>query len=121
MTKKSTKKDANEASTEPLSNSEVADFLEKQRKFQNSLGQKWKTRLAPELVGQQILKVQYMSKRDAEKLGWYKRPLMLMLSNGTWIIPQQDDEGNDGGALWLMNEGRELKETLAPVITIADE
>ena len=120
-TKKTTKKDANEASTEPLSNSEVANFLEKQKKFQNSLGQQWKNRLSPELLGQRIVRMHYMSKKDAEELGWYKRPLMLMLENGTWIIPQQDDEGNDGSALWLMNNDRELKETLAPVITIADE
>jgi len=119
--KKTTKKDANEASIEPLSNSEVANFLEKQKKFQNSLGQQWKNRLSPELLGQRIVRMHYMSKKDAEELGWYKRPLMLMLENGTWIIPQQDDEGNDGGALWLMNNTKELKETLAPVITIADE
>ena len=119
--KKTTKKDANEASIEPLSNSEVANFLEKQKKFQNSLGQQWKNRLSPELLGQRIVRMHYMSKKDAEGLGWYKRPLMLMLENGTWIIPQQDDEGNDGGALWLMNNTKELKETLAPVITIADE
>ena len=72
-------------------------------------------------LGQRIVKMHYMSKRDAEELGWYKRPLMLMLENGTWIIPQCDDEGNDGGAMWLMNNDRELKETLAPVITIADD
>ena len=119
--KKTTKKDANEASLEPLSDKEVASFLEKQKKFQNSLGQQWKNRLSPELLGQRIVKMQYMSKKDAENMGWYKRPLMLMLENGTWIIPQQDDEGNDGGALWLMNGDKELKETLAPVITIADD
>ena len=101
--------------------SKVANFLEKQRKFQNSLGQKWKNRLSPELLGQRIVKMHYMSKRDAEELGWYKRPLMLMLENGTWIIPQQDDEGNYCGALLLMNNTKELKETLAPVITIADD
>ncbi len=112
MTKKSTKKDAN---------SEVVNFLEKQKKFQNSLGQQWKNRLSPEILGQRIVKMHYMSKRDAEKLGWHKRPLMLMLENGTYIIPQQDDEGNDGGAMWLMNNNRELKETLAPVITLADD
>ena len=120
-TKKTTKKDANEASTEPLSNSEVANFLDKQKKFQNSLGQQWKNRLSPELLGQRIVRMHYMSKKDAEGLGWYKRPLMLMLENGTWIIPQQDDEMNDGGAISLNNKDRELKETLAPVITIADE
>jgi hypothetical protein len=119
--KKATKMDVIEASLKPLCNSEVASFLEKQRKFQNSLGQKWKNRLSPELLGQRIVKMHYMSKRDAEELGWYKRPLMLMLENGTWIIPQQDDEGNDGGAMWLLNNNRELKETLAPVITIDDD
>jgi len=120
-TKKTTKKDANEASTEPLSNSEVSDFLERQRKFQNSLGQKWKNRLSPQILGQRIVRVRYMTKTEAEDFGWYKRPLMMMLDNGTWLIPQQDDEGNDGGALRLFNPNAELEEELAPVITTDDD
>lgn len=119
--KKTTKKDANEASTEPLSNSEVADFLERQRKFQNSLGQKWKNRLSPQILGQRIVRVRYMTKTEAEDFGWYKRPLMMMLDNGTWLIPQQDDEGNDGGALRLFNSNAKLEEELAPVITTDDD
>ena len=119
--KKPTKKDANEASTEPLSNSEVSDFLERQRKFQNSLGQKWKNRLSPQILGQRIVRVRYMTKTEAEDFGWYKRPLMMMLDNGTWLIPQQDDEGNDGGALRLLNPNAELEEELAPVITTDDD
>ena len=107
--------------TKKKDSKEVEDFLERQKKFQNSTSQKWKNRLSPELLGQRIVKMQYMSKKDAEEMGWYKRPLILMLSNGTWIIPQQDDEGNDGGALWLMNSDKELKETLAPVITIDED
>ena len=107
--------------TKKKNSKEVENFLEKQKKFQNSLSQQWKNRLSPELLGQRIGKMQYMRKKDAENMGWYKRPLMLMLENGTWIIPQQDDEGNDGGALWLMNGKRELKETLAPVITIDED
>jgi len=121
MTKKSTKKDANEASTEPLSNSEVADFLERQKKFQNSLRQQWKNRLSPEILGQRIVRVRYMTKTEAEDWGWYSCPLMMMLENGTWLIPSKDDENNDGGAISLVNPNRELKETLAPVITIADD
>ena len=119
--KKTTKKDANEASTEPLSNSEVADFLERQRKFQNSLRQQWKNRLSPEILGQRIVRVRYMTKTEAEDFGWYKSPLMMMLDNGTWLIPQQDDEGNDGGALRLLNPNAELEEELAPVITTDDD
>ncbi len=107
--------------TKKKDSKEVENFLERQKKFQNSTSQKWKHRLSPELLGQRIVQMQYMSKKDAEEMCWYKRPLMLMLENGTWIIPQCDDEGNDGGAMWLMNNDRELKETLAPVITIADE
>lgn len=110
--KKTTKKDAN---------SEVANFLDKQKKFQNSLGQKWKNRLSPQILGQRIVRVRYMTKTEAEDFGWYKRPLMMMLDNGTWLIPQQDDEGNDGGALRLFNPNAELEEELAPVITTDDD
>jgi hypothetical protein len=119
--KKTTKKDANEASTEPLSNSEVADFLERQRKFQSSLRQQWKNRLSPEILGQRIVRLRYMTKKEAEGFGWYSCPLMMQLENGTWLIPSKDDEMNDGGATHLNNKDRELKETLAPVITIADD
>ena len=119
--KKTTKKDANEASTEPLSNSEVADFLEKQRKFQNSLRQQWKNRLSPEILGQRIVRIRYMTKVEAEQFGWYSCPLVMQLENGTWLIPSKDDENNDGGAISLVNPNRELKETLAPVITIDND
>ena len=119
--KKTTKKDANEASTEPLSNSEVANFLEKQKKFQNSLRQQWKNRLSPEILGQRIVRVRYMTKVEAEQWGWYSCPLVMQLENGTWLIPSKDDENNDGGAISLLNNDRELEETLAPVITIADD
>ena len=102
-TKKTTKKDANEASTEPLSNSEVANFLEKQKKFQNSLRQQWKNRLSPEILGQRIVRVRYMTKTEAEDWGWYCCPLMMMLENGTWLIPSKDDENNDGGDLYIVN------------------
>ena len=119
--KKTTKKDANEASTEPLSNSEVANFLEKQKKFQNSLRQQWKNRLSPEILGQRIVRVRYMTKVEAKQWGWYSCPLVMQLENGTWLIPSKDDENNDGGAISLLNNDRKLEETLAPVITIADD
>ena len=120
-TKKTTKKDANEASTEPLSNSEVANFLEKQKKFQNSLRPQWKHRLAPEILGQRIVRLRYMTEVEAEQFGWYSCPLVMQLENGTWLIPSKDDEMNDGGAISLNNKDRELKETLAPVITIDND
>jgi hypothetical protein len=46
---------------------------------------------------------------------WYNRPLCILLDDGTWIIPQSDDEGNDGGALYVANAVKE-KATVLPVV-----
>ena len=31
---------------------------------------------------------------------WDKRPLVIRFTDGTYIIPMRDDEGNDGGSLY---------------------
>ena len=49
-----------------------------------------------------IVEVGYLSKKEMDELGWYGNPLCLQIQKGKqkkWIIPQCDDEGNDGGAL----------------------
>ena len=46
---------------------------------------------------------------------WNNRPICLLLDDNTWIIPQCDDEGNDGGALYVINPVKDKSETL-PVI-----
>lgn len=51
------------------------------------------------LVGKTIQSVFYMGAGDMENMGWYKRPVVIQFTDGTFIIPQRDDEGNDGGAL----------------------
>lgn len=61
--------------------------------------EKWTTKAAKALIGKKIVKVQYMTKKNAEDLDWYQRPLILQLDDGSIIFPQADDEGNDGGAL----------------------
>ena len=45
-----------------------------------------------------------MNQTDAEEQGWYKRPIQIKLEDETWLTPSQDDEGNDGGALFTNNE-----------------
>ena len=30
---------------------------------------------------------------------WYKKPCAIQLDNKYWLVPMQDDEGNDGGAI----------------------
>lgn len=55
------------------------------------------------LVGKRIKFMRYMSDEEMQKFGWYKRPMMILLDDGTFIIPQSDDEGNEGGAMAVVN------------------
>ena len=59
----------------------------------------WTKRVQKFLLGQKIVKVEYMSEEDAEDMGWDSRPIQIRLSNGIWLTPTQDDEGNDGGSI----------------------
>ena len=45
-------------------------------------------------------------------MGWDARPLQILLSNGVWLTPQSDDEGNDGGSIGTNHENP----TIIPVI-----
>ena len=46
-----------------------------------------------------IVKVEYMTKGEAEQNGWSKRPLCIYLHDGTWLVPMSDDEGNSAGSI----------------------
>ena len=66
------------------------------------------------LIGLKIVGVRYLTTEESEASGWYSSPIVIELSDGSALIPQSDDEGNDGGALWIANS--KGKEDLAPVI-----
>lgn len=65
---------------------------------------RWNTAASKLLNGRTILSAQYMSEADAEKLGWSSRPVVLILDDGQVIAPSCDDEGNNGGALFIGDE-----------------
>tara|TARA_R100000008_G_C3490595_1_gene118515 strand:+ start:253 stop:504 length:252 start_codon:yes stop_codon:yes gene_type:complete len=56
------------------------------------------------LLNKTITGVRYMTRKETDNLGWYKRPVAFHLNNGVWIYPSMDDEGNDGGALFTTDE-----------------
>ena len=66
------------------------------------------------LIGKRIVGVRYLTKEETDASAWYSAPIVIELEDGQALIPQQDDEGNDGGALWIANS--KGKEDLAPVI-----
>ena len=70
------------------------------------------------LLGRRILKVEYMSSKECNEYMWYKRPITFILDNGTRVIAQMDDEGNDGGVLACLTNKAEEK---LPVLGVEDE
>jgi hypothetical protein len=71
---------------------------------EKELNERWETTANKILLGRKIVKIRWLSKLSAEQdFGWYKRPIILTLDDGSEIIPQMDDEGNDGGALLWIN------------------
>ena len=49
------------------------------------------------LTGKRITGVRTMTQREADELGWNKRPVILILEGNVELFPSQDDEGNDAG------------------------
>lgn len=72
----------------------------------------WNKVAAKLLVGRKVKAVSYLTKKEAEEMGWSKRPLVIEFDNGLQIFPMQDDEGNDGGALATSDK----KDSTLPVL-----
>ena len=70
---------------------------------ERELNERWETTANKILLGRRIVNIKWMSEEEAEHNGWHKRPVKLMLDDGTVMIPQCDDEGNDGGAILWAN------------------
>lgn len=71
--------------------------------------QEMKTRWAKAckpLVGRRIVQVRYMTPAEVEALGYYSAPMVLQLDDGTLMWPQQDDEGNNAGAMGVQPGGQ---------------
>ena len=83
-----------------------------------NLTDKWNKKANDLLLGKKIVKVEYMGTEEANNYMWDKRPVTFMLDNGTRVMIQSDDEGNDGGALWIGS--RDVEEIL-PVLGLRDE
>lgn len=58
------------------------------------------------LVAKRITSVRYMTEKERENFGWYKRAIVITLSDGSILVPQMDDEGNDGGAIMYIKPNR---------------
>ena len=74
---------------------------------------KWQNIAHKKLVSKTIMRVRYMDDEEMEVMGWYKRPIVIELSDNSLLIPQMDDEGNDGGA---MMHYKDNKDSIIPTL-----
>lgn len=50
------------------------------------------------LKGKKIDSCRYVTREEADARGWFSRPLTIFFTDGSYMMLQSDDEGNDGGA-----------------------
>ena len=60
----------------------------------------WTAYAKEKLVGRTIKSLRYMTPKEADEWGWFKRPLVITLDDDTQLLLSCDDEGNDGGAMF---------------------
>ncbi|MAN64659.1 MAG: hypothetical protein CMI60_22230 [Parvibaculum sp.] len=51
------------------------------------------------LIGRKIINVRHLNPEECDNFKWHSSPLALFLDDSTCLIPQSDDEGNNGGAM----------------------
>ena len=56
------------------------------------------------LKGKTIKEVTWLSDGDMKQMMWYKRPVIIHFTDGSFVIPQSDDEGNDGGSMYYQDK-----------------
>lgn len=66
-----------------------------------------------EIIGQKIVEFRPMTKAEMEGEGWeedgiHTNPTVIVLENGTKMYPSCDEEGNDGGCLFGVQNGKHV-------------
>ena len=82
-----------------------------------NLTDRWNKQAKKVLLGRKIVQVSYVDTKEAKSIMWYNRPVSFTLDDGTRVMVQRDDEGNDGGVLWYANKD---VEDVLPVLSLED-
>lgn len=53
------------------------------------------------LKGKTVKQVRYLTDEEMKAMMWDKRPIAIQFDDGTVIVPMQDDEGNEGGSIYI--------------------
>jgi hypothetical protein len=73
---------------------------QERKEYELSVADVWNKKVKEFLVGKTIKSVRYMTDAEMEDFMWYKKPVIIDFTDGSYMIPQSDDEGNNGGSLY---------------------
>ena len=74
-------------------------------KARANLKQTWIERARKLLAGRTIADVRWLTDAEAKRRGWRATCPVLILDDGTTLIPSVDDEGNQAGVLQVYQSG----------------
>jgi hypothetical protein len=77
---------------------------QERKAYELEVSNHWTKKVSDFLVGKTIKSVRYMNDKEMNDFMWYKKPVIITFTDGSYIIPQRDDEGNDGGALFTSDD-----------------
>ena len=71
---------------------------------EQTIEERWTEEASRVLLNRKIVKVEYLPEDAMDSYGWTKKPVTFWLDDGTWVVAQCDDEGNNGGVLAYSHE-----------------
>jgi hypothetical protein len=78
------------------------------QKMEKELIKKWETDINSKLKGKTIANVRYLTEKEMEELGWYSKAAVIIFTDGTYMFPSADDEGNNAGAMFTNIKGLDI-------------
>lgn len=72
----------------------------------------WEERCTELLVGKTIKSVRYLYTVEKTDMGWFKKSLVIFFTDGSYIFPSTDNEGNDAGAYFTSIKSMEVIPTI---------
>ena len=77
---------------------------QERKEYELGIADIWNKKVREFLVGKTIKSVRYMTDAEMEDFMWYRKPVIIDFTDGSYMIPQSDDEGNNGGALYTSDK-----------------
>ena len=73
----------------------------------DTITKRWEDRCSAKLVGKTIKYVRYQFTCEMKDMGWSKKSLVIFFTDGSYMYPVGDEEGNFPGVLYTSFKGLE--------------